>query len=998
MQNNKYINNIVAGTAPTIKRSHAGEQSTSSVSNIGAPRIILRDIMNMSYVVSSDQQLFYKNSDKFNKIKQCKIQLSDILDFSVNNTYCSVSACGSKNCKTCKILITDTQFTSNLTSKKYNTHSHDDLNCKSSNVVYGIECNLCGLIYVGETKGRLNTRMNGHRFEINNGGNQLLYQHFNQPDHSVLSMKVRLLEKIYHPTNNPTLSTPYRLQREDYWIKELCTASPYGCNDKVVGVGNLSSPNCSHLNTLQLFNKNKRDRRSHGHRRYNKPNIHDVSFSKLLPFYQKPLGLHHIRTKLYSIPLSRLKILRDECLSHTYMDPNTIEYKLDAIILDIAHNRLFKPVQVNTTGSDLKRHFLKLQFSNKGIDAINIANILNHKYVNSKIPPYFEYKEPPLISYSYSKSIASKIFNYKQTLQSIDIKNFNPPPCSCSTSLFNYSPVGHVITGDLNIISNSNLRCLISKGPKYREAQPFTWGQNFKILMDSVEEYARTWAKREKVEVDTLSEWIKSIRSIIKSRIAKLRGSMDTKPKSVLHDPDVLANLSDLHDKYVVVPADKASNNIVFVCKTYYYNCLIKELGFNSTAGNPTYTHTDFTKEEILSNHNGALNSFGVHLKKDEFDLPSLYWIPKLHKNPYKERFIAGSSKCTTKPLSVLLTKVLTVIKDFLQTYSEKVYSTSGVNQMWILKNSKELLEHLGSQSLSHVNSIKTYDFSTLYTTIPHTKLKTRLKDLIKQCFFYKNGNRRYKYLVLGKDLGYFVKEHTKSDIKYTEDDITKMLEFLIDNIFVVFGNQVFQQTVGIPMGTNCAPLLADLFLFSYEADFIQRLFSSNEKTVAKSFNFTYRYIDDVLSLNNPKFSDYLDAIYPSELEIKDTTESSNSASYLDLQLEYDSQKRLCLKLYDKRDDFNFPIVNFPFLSSNIPASPAYGVYVSQLIRYARASSDYGSFVYRGKLLTNKLLTQGYCKPRLIRTIKKFYGRHHDIVNKFGVSISKLVLDIYDTS
>ena len=103
------------------------------------------------------------------------------------------------------------------------------------------------------------------------------------------------------------------------------------------------------------------------------------------------------------------------------------------------------------------------------------------------------------------------------------------------------------------------------------------------------------------------------------------------------------------------------------------------------------------------------------------------------------------------------------------------------------------------------------------------------------------------------------------------------------------------------------------------------------------------------------------------------------------------------MKLYDKRDDFNFPIVNFPFLSSNIPASPAYGVYIS-LIRYARASSDYESFLYRGKLLTNKLLTQGYCKPRLIRSIKKFYGRHQDIVSKFGVSISKLVLDVYGTS
>ena len=133
----------------------------------------------------------------------------------------------------------------------------------------------------------------------------------------------------------------------------------------------------------------------------------------------------------------------------------------------------------------------------------------------------------------------------------------------------------------------------------------------------------------------------------------------------------------------------------------------------------------------------------------------------------------------------------------------------------------------------------------------------------IKQCFFYKNGKRRYKFLVLCGDSGYFVQEHTESNKKYTEDDIIKMLEFLIDNIFVMFGGQVFQQTIGIPMGTNCAPLLADLFLYSYEADFIQNLLKSGKKTIAKNFNFTYRYIDDVLSLNTPKFSDYLGVIYP---------------------------------------------------------------------------------------------------------------------------------------
>ena len=110
----------------------------------------------------------------------------------------------------------------------------------------------------------------------------------------------------------------------------------------------------------------------------------------------------------------------------------------------------------------------------------------------------------------------------------------------------------------------------------------------------------------------------------------------------------------------------------------------------------------------------------------------------------------------------------------------------------------------------NHITSIKSFDFSTLYTTIPHQKLKSRLATIIRNSFIHKNGNRRYKFLVLGREGPYFVKEHSDLKNKYTEDDIVNMLEFLVDNIFVVFGEKVFQQIVGIPMGTNCAPLLAD--------------------------------------------------------------------------------------------------------------------------------------------------------------------------------------------
>ena len=112
-------------------------------------------------------------------------------------------------------------------------------------------------------------------------------------------------------------------------------------------------------------------------------------------------------------------------------------------------------------------------------------------------------------------------------------------------------------------------------------------------------------------------------------------------------------------------------------------------------------------------------------------------------------------------------------------------------------------------------------------------------------------------------------------------------------------------------------------------------------KQLASRFNFTYRYIDDVLSINNPEFENYLGQMYPVELEIKDTTESNSSASYLDLLLSIGWDGQLHTSICDKRDDFNFHITNVPFLRSNNPTSPVYGVFISQLIRYARACASY---------------------------------------------------------
>jgi len=98
------------------------------------------------------------------------------------------------------------------------------------------------------------------------------------------------------------------------------------------------------------------------------------------------------------------------------------------------------------------------------------------------------------------------------------------------------------------------------------------------------------------------------------------------------------------------------------------------------------------------------------------------------------------------------------------------------------------------------------------------------------------------------------------------------------------------------------------------------------------------------------------------------------------LHLDIDRDGRLKTKLYDKRDDFNFPIVNFPFICSNIPAAPAYGAYISQLVRYSRACGSYQDFLDRGLLLTRNLLNQGFLLVKLKSSLRKCYGRHHDLV------------------
>ena len=155
--------------------------------------------------------------------------------------------------------------------------------------------------------------------------------------------------------------------------------------------------------------------------------------------------------------------------------------------------------------------------------------------------------------------------------------------------------------------------------------------------------------------------------------------------------------------------------------------------------------------------------------------------------------------------------------------------------------------------------SLQTFDFSTLYTSIPHNLLKSRKRDPAHDAFRKKDGSVRCNHIKVTRSKGYFTQYiNGGGESTYTADNICKMIEFVIDNIFVQFGGRFFRQVIGIPMETNCAPLLADIFLYSYENVFLGNMIKSGHKRLARSFNLCHRDIDDFVVFNNKKFLDYL--------------------------------------------------------------------------------------------------------------------------------------------
>ena len=186
-----------------------------------------------------------------------------------------------------------------------------------------------------------------------------------------------------------------------------------------------------------------------------------------------------------------------------------------------------------------------------------------------------------------------------------------------------------------------------------------------------------------------------------------------------------------------------------------------------------------------------------------------------LHNRPFKARFIANSSSCTTTELSKLLTSCLTAVKSSVIRYYETVYEKSWKNMFGSIKMSGEVLSKLMARGF-HAYSLSCYDFSTLYTTLPHNLIKEKLFDLIERAFKKIFKNEGTLYLACNDKTAFFTSTNHRGYKLWSCQNVCDALSYLLDNIYIRFGNKLYSQIIGIPMGTNCAPRVADLSLFCY--------------------------------------------------------------------------------------------------------------------------------------------------------------------------------------
>lgn len=969
-----------------------------------------------------------------------------------------VGQCNGRGCKTCPYLRgARPSFCSSVTKRTYDVQAPERLTCASKNIVYLTWCKRCGLQYVGETGGRLNVRMqknrrDGRSFKLTGGVHRgscyRMIEHFYGPGPcSMADYRCQPIEKIDDHLNEDERREKRR-ERETFWIMELRTVYPYGMNMRA-HISRVTGRNHTIDSTFNPIRQRTKKRRR-GKRRRAVPFDAKEFLDKHDNEYGKPLWMHKLRVDINCLRRPKQRELArkiDEVLFGQY------SHHMLMCCRDLLESRLVpgKPEKAKRKVPQVLCH---VEFRNPIIALLRLGKIFRD--AASTLPGHLA-TDTPTISHKYTQPIRKHILNYRQTVQSIQTQHITHPivctPCDCMSHHRSSSnpAIGHVMTGDLSMVRNDRLRGILRKGPKYRETKPYDWDQAREAVDAALGPLIATWAKKEEEDLKVWEAWENTVRSRVEKRMEYLQQRQWPVHKSVFDDPGARAELAALHNRFVLVPADKAEGNVIIVCKQFYKYCLIKELlgtqqpervqdapvpppvpvpdtAEEKQEEERTYVMDPRDEKEVIKVIMDKMSSDPVlsrlQVPEELEHLAAMYWTAKMHKTPPSQRFIAASNRCVTKVLSHTLSKILKAILKQHRRICRRHFYNTGVNHMWVVDNSGPIHERITLiNATQSARSVGTYDFSTLYTNIPHADLKEQMRRVVKQAF--EDAPKGYRLSVY-KKYAAFRKTSKPGILRLTASEVITMVDFLVDNIYVKMGDRVFRQVLGIPMGTDCAPFLANLYLYARESAWLseKERQANDAKTRARElwqiarkaqkagserasaaerdakaatemakeqwrvigcFTQCFRYIDDLCTFNNERHMQRVyPEIYPKELILKTENKHDKRATFLDMDL---TIRNDCINvaLYDKRDAFGFEVNMYPHLPSNVHFSRTHGIIIGQLIRISIACTQGAEFFSRVQHIMHRLKRQGFAERILQRKCHKFFQGYGYLTRRYGL-------------
>ena len=276
------------------------------------------------------------------------------------------------------------------------------------------------------------------------------------------------------------------------------------------------------------------------------------------------------------------------------------------------------------------------------------------------------------------------------------VKDETSLPCHCAGSSLADPFHKHIVSGDIDgIVKNKELADLLRKGPTYREPVTVDFEKARKEILSGIDDAIKVWCDKAGCDTVVMSEWRGLFEFSLGMRINNLKFTTNIKKRTpLLKQKSIKDDLKSLHDKYVMTPIDKASNNVAFICKRFYAKVLADELGLFTNLSSPTYVKCPETEENITEQHTRKLKSFKLENTDGSELLPKMYWIPKMHKDPIKFRFIVAAVKCSLKPLAKTITNILKRFYTQIENYNLKSrYYSGGINTFWVVQDKEPILK-----------------------------------------------------------------------------------------------------------------------------------------------------------------------------------------------------------------------------------------------------------------------------------------------------------------